>query len=155
MERLSDLHPLVDFHTCQICGVRDDDICTRRMWWEMDENDKVVPGDVIVTCACNDNDEGWDSEHPCAKRVDESPRGYDLIPWGQGGAGHFMLKCEDCPSRSGTLCMHPDLTANGGEGLEVRFGNSDLGGIIHFNDGRPPMSAFPHPVVWCAGKGDV
>jgi len=141
MPRLTDeALPLDTFHRCQLCGVEHpEDICKFRMWVECDEDDQ--PEDItLITCK------------PCVEsKINPHPRLYIEVPWGRGGPGKFMLVCGDCPWRKSNQCSHPDLKANGGEGLEVRFSPLGFKARVCFTDGTS-MLWPPQPAVGCAGK---
>ena len=129
------------FKRCQLCSHTSDDICAFRMWYECDENDKTDPNNVIVTCR----------QKACMKTINDAPRLYIEVPWGFGGAGKFMLLCGDCKYRNEFSCKHPNLTANGGKGLEVKLAKT-LDVRVCFHDGTSATNLFPQPAVECAGK---
>jgi len=96
------------FHRCWVCGGENDDICAFRMWEECDDQDEPS-GRYLIACR----------EDACQQVIENHPRLYRLIPWAGDDAGRFMLVCEDCDYRKGFDCTHPNLTRNGGEGLNV------------------------------------
>lgn len=141
--------PAGTFHQCQLCGYENTDICSFLMWVECDDRDKPEPGNVFILCRPETNPE-------CQKRLNDHPRLYHLVPWGQGGPGHFMLLCGDCPHREGTGCKHPNLKANGGDGLLVNFAQSLMANVtvcFHDENGdhhcQPGL--FPTPASACEG----
>jgi hypothetical protein len=143
--------PLTTFNRCQLCG-HEGDICDFQMWLECDEADKPEPGNVIVVCRPEQSPE-------CQKVIDDHPRAYFLVPWGQGEPGWLMLLCGNCPNRTlnGTVCgcKHPHLKANGGDGLLIEF-NSPFGNnatvCFHTEDGgHRCVDWFPKPAITCEG----
>lgn len=143
MERLtaSAKYPSSTFHVCQLCGhTNPRDIVEFRMWNECDEHDVPEPGNYLVICA----------KGKCNQILDDHPRLYVEVPWGQGGPGAFMLLCGDCTFRSGYKCTHADLKANGGDGLEVKFSNI-LPIRVCFTDGTSQYMGR-NPAHSCAGR---
>lgn len=142
MDRLTETakYPLDNFQRCQLCGFTSNDICEFRLLMECDDNDKPEQDKVIVRCR----------QEACIKVVDDHPRLYMEVPWGQGHPGIFMLLCGDCPNRKGTTCTHSDLKANGGQGLEVRLSNNP-NIIVCFNDGKGCRNLWPNPATRCKG----
>lgn len=111
MDRLTKTakYPLERFTRCQLCGFESNDICEFKFWQECDENDKPEPHNILITCR----------KHECFQEIDKHERLYILLPWSRGQPGHLSLLCDDCSYRDGTHCTHPNLKANGGEGLSV------------------------------------
>jgi hypothetical protein len=148
MERLTEKSFVVPNNTfcfCQICGKGSiADICEYTMYLEMDDNNVPEPGNFFVVCKSKE----------CNKILDNHPRGYQEVPWSLGGPGAFMLTCGDCKYRQGFTCTNPNLTANGGSGLEVHFRNMVMDNVIVcFNDGRGCRKLLgERPVVSCAGN---
>ena len=147
MERLTEQikFPLDTFLRCQLCGFTDDDICEFRMWWECDDQDVPEPGNIIVTC----------KQDACFAAIDQHPRLYRQVPWGQGDPGYLMLLCGDCDFREGTACTHPDLRCNGGDGLTLRvFSSLKATVCIHDDTAEYGMRCthLPSPFMECAGQ---
>lgn len=140
MRKLSDPDSLTTFCRCQLCGFESDDICEFYQWVEADEQDRPTD-QLLITCR----------QSSCQAVIDEHPRLYIAVPWGAGKPGQFMLLCGDCPNRSNSSCTHPDLKANGGEGLEVSFSSTPLSAaIVCYTDGT--CSRVKRPAVKCKGK---
>lgn len=127
------------FCFCQICGHTSSDIRDFEMLQECDHRDRAE-NRFLVRC----------KGEACYRVVDEHPRLYHKVPWGQGGPGAFMLLCGDCKLREGFACKSSNLKANGGEGLEVKIGGLP---VVHvcFSDGTGGP-VFPRPAVHCADK---
>lgn len=137
--------PLDTFNRCQICGHESQNICEFRMWQECDDADGPEPGNVLIVC----------DKKPCKRVLDDHERLYIEVPWSAGGPGMFMIICGSCKFREGTACKHPDLKANGGEGLEVKFGQGLANAIVCCYDEKTGAhSCFTpsRPAVDCAGK---
>lgn len=81
--------------------------------------------------------------------MEKHPRLYREVPWGQGGPGRFILLCGGCPFRKDWNCTHPNLKANGGNGLEVRMSNLPKVHVC-FSNGTGGQ-VFPNPATYCAG----
>lgn len=150
MDRLTDTvkHSLETFNRCQLCGYESTDICAFRFWYECDEEDKVEPYNVLVICRHNKE---------CTQTITDHPRLYREVPWSAGNPGHFSLLCGECPSRDGTHCTHPNLKANGGEGLDLTIANNPINRAIvcYHNDdsedgGLHCVKRTP-PYIGCAG----
>lgn len=126
------------FKVCAFCGRSGGDICDYRMWQKTDAKDKPVDDYMIV---CRDD--------ACRRKIDDDPMLFIEVPWGAGGPGRFMLLCGDCPSRSGFVCKHPALKANGGSGLEVKFSQAIPGMFLCGSHG---CQILPSPAVSCVGN---
>lgn len=137
--------PLGDtFRKCMICGREAGDVTYFRMWVECDENDKPKPYAILLTC----------KGHDCYEVIDRHDWLYCGIPWSTGKPGHIILLCEDCPHRAGSTCNHPDLTANGGEGLSVYASTAPPAGVMvsyHTDDGLLASRQVPYPFTMCSG----
>jgi len=147
--------PLDRFRRCQLCGYTGDQITDFQMWWECDEQDKPEPYSILVTCRSKQ----------CGAVIDQHPRGYRAIPWGQGKPGHLILLCGKCRYRNGSHCTHPDLKVNGGAGLQLHQGglpkvtvcyhsdpSSDPNGSESQDGGlRCDFNGFPNPFFECEG----
>ena len=130
---------------CQLCGFLSDDICSFRMWYECDDNDRPEKDKVIVAC------------RGCERVIQDHPRLYQQIEWGMGDAGHFILVCENCQWRKGIDCANPKLKKNGGDGLKLEM-SRPLGDImIHFhteNGGLTCGTGGFTPFTDCEGLRD-
>jgi hypothetical protein len=143
MDRLPLRFPLETFRRCQLCGHASQDIVEFTMWRECDDKDEPEPGSIIILCKGT----------ACMKALNDHPRLYVEVPWGRGGPGQFMLLCGDCPSRKGSSCQHPNLKANGGQGLEVKM-HHGMAVQVCFSDGTGTRHGWPSPAVWCVGNSD-
>jgi hypothetical protein len=143
MKKLSDdALPLTTFKRCQLCGSEKSDIVEFTMWWECDENDEIDPEKILVTCR----------SEACGKTIDDHERLYREISWGRGGPGKFMLLCGNCINREGTRCTHPNLRANGGNGLKVTLSNLPKAIVcFHENSKLGCVPMFPDPATRCEG----
>lgn len=135
--------PLDTFKRCQLCGYTSqyDDICEFRMWVECDEQDNPEPNNVIVLCNKKHSE--------CSRVLDNHPRLYIEVPWGNGGPGNFMLLCGDCKFRDKTTCTNPQLKANGGEGIEVKFHNPLPMVHVSFSNGTGGWLGGNSPATQC------
>ncbi|MDQ2831304.1 MAG: hypothetical protein M3Y74_19930, partial [Chloroflexota bacterium] len=64
----------------------------------------------------------------------------------------IMELCVDCRFRDGVCCTHPDLKANGGDGLVV---DADSGAQAHVNLGGgrgAVLTIYRDPPRACAGR---
>lgn len=127
------------FMVCNFCSRSGGDICEYRMWQKTDADDRPID-DYLITCKGED----------CQQRIDDDPMLFIEVSWGAGGPGKFMLVCGDCTHRDGFSCRHPDLKANGGAGLEVRFANLPI--YNSFICGSGGLLTVPAPASWCAGN---
>jgi len=123
---------------CQACGAGPERELQR--WMEHDEQDR--PERVLVVLC-----------PPCARRIIEPhPRLYELLDVFRPWPGAMDLCC-DCRHRDGLQCRHPDLKANGGPGLELKFPTPISG---HIKRGKPYRSGFQTvwtgPVRECVGR---
>lgn len=127
------------FMICAFCDRAGEDICEYRMWQKTDKDDRPID-DYFIACTSD----------ACRKRIADDPMLFIEVPWGAGGPGKFMLICGDCDHRDGFTCKHPDLKANGGNGLEVKFSSLPI-----FNSiicGPSGCRSTPAPAQWCAGN---
>lgn len=161
MDRLTDhVHPLPNdtFCFCQICNTRGNDITGFTMWQECDESDNPIPGAYLIHCKSPE----------CYKVVEEHPRLYMEVPWGQGEAGALMLLCGGCKLRTGNFaCTSPKLIKNGGKGLTVMQTNSGITvhmcsheDIVGDPEAEVPArsqrtSLFPSPFVECEDRQNM
>lgn len=145
MDRLTQTTPIDTFKRCQICGYTSDEIVGFRFWRECDDNDKPEPYSILITCKSSE----------CDLIIDQHPRLYIELTWGTGLPGHLSLLCGDCTHREGARCTHPDLGANGGEGLMLVIDKS-LAFMVCYHDENNEMGGLrcqPHkgPFMKCAG----
>lgn len=113
-----------DPRKCQVCA-KDYDVYR---WQEHDEHDQ--PENIIVVLCDR-----------CAYVVKPHPRLYrQLDTWEPFPGSNTM--CHDCRLREATRCTHPDLKANGGEGLTLNVPKPLQaficpGGLRHIWQGEP------------------
>ena len=137
-------YPLEGFKRCQLCGFEHDDIVKFRMWTECDAKDKPERGNIVILCR----------RKPCQKILNDHPRLYEEVPWGEGDPGHFMLLCGDCVYRDGLSCTHEDLKENGGDGLMITLGGV-RGIVCSRGSGGRGCRPMPRPATKCAGKSNL
>ena len=87
---------------CQGCGA----YARLTRWQEHDDADKPEPR-VVVLC-----------ERCSGRLIEPHPRLYAALDPDAPVPGAMPL-CLDCRFRAGVRCLHPDLKANGGPGLEI------------------------------------
>lgn len=146
--------PRDTFCFCQLCGTRGTDITNFVILQECDDNDKPQAGNYIIRC----------KSPACFNAVEQHPRLYNHVPWGQGEAGTFMLLCGGCTMREGNFnCTSPLRKKNGGRGLVV-FQHQPL--TVHFcthddilgdpcadvQPSKKPKLQFPAPYTKCEGR---
>ena len=147
MDRLTETveHDLSTFKRCQLCGFTDTDICEFRLWRECDDDDKPEPYSILVTCR----------SESCLQTIVNHERLYSQISWGMGHPGHLVLLCGDCNYREGGRCTHPDLTVNGGSGLDLAYESMIPGAIVCYHDDSAEYGLrcgpLPRPFTRCAG----
>lgn len=145
MDRLTDhALPPDTFLRCQLCGKLHSDICELIMWQECDEDDQ--PEDKwIILCG----------KGKCYKRLQDHDRLYMQASWSAAGTGKFMLICGNCDHREGWDCKHPNLTTNGGEGLEVLMSRPLGTGWLCGEGGCQRIEDLLHPATKCEGNPDA
>ncbi len=121
-------------HRCDVCGNPCEDL---RAWRECDERD--APTLVLVFVGEDHVD--------CRKALDKHPR---LYREETGAPGHFPALCGPCVHRRGLGCGHPDLKANGGQGLRVDL-TDPMRGIVCML-GRDGPIRIPRRAMRCAGR---
>jgi hypothetical protein len=118
---------------CNVCGLPADPVLLQA-WREHDERDLPIHGpDALVYL---------DSSHKDRKKIlDDHPR---LYAEDAGTPGAFPKICGPCVNRRGLGCAHPDLRANGGDGLRVQISDPFRGAILCGRHGqiRPVKHAF-------------
>lgn len=128
---------------CVVCGgaCPEDEL---QAWRECDERDRPLGGvDAVVFL-------GGGREHAaCRKRLTDHPRLYIETP---GDPGTFPRLCGSCVYRDGRTCRHPDLRANGGQGLRVDISDPFRGAIICT---RPGIAAPVRHAVACVGRKET
>lgn len=98
--------PGEDYRHCQRCyryGEFGEDLYA---WQEHDDRDRREPRAVVLCVDCSDD------------LIEPHPRLYRRLKAWAPMPGVMDL-CQGCVHRDGYLCRHPDLTINGGTGLEV------------------------------------
>jgi hypothetical protein len=113
------------------------------MFTECDDKDITEEGNIIVVCKSKD----------CNKLIDNHPRLYIQVPWGLGKPGHLMLAgCSDCKYRDNGSCTHPNLIANGGNGLEISYNKPIMNVHLSFSDGSGGWHKLGEVFTDCKGK---
>lgn len=136
---------------CQGCGAEHDAVIgsgakalriTLLRWQECDENDQPTPVIVVLCRSCSD------------ALVEAHPRLYRQVSKYQPLPGTMDL-CAACRHRDGLRCAHPDLRANGGIGLEIRFPQPEVAFVDGIKDGRRfgyRQTLYTGPPTSCAGR---
>lgn len=129
------------FKHCAFCGHSSDEICEFRMWQKTDADDRPI-NDYLIAC------------RDCDGRIEDDPALFIEVSWGAGGPGKFMLICGDCPHRDNFTCKHPDLKANGGNGLQVNFSPHIPTMRVCGTDkqGKPFSIVNTPPAISCVGN---
>ena len=140
---LGDKRPAVTGGQCGACHAQPpyhEATCERRT-----APHDLAPSEVALAVALDGLVVVCDSK-ACQKIIEEHPRLYarDSL----GAPGHFPELCGDCRYRKGWSCTHPDLKANGGQGLSVQLGG--LRAII-CRSGHGGCSTPPRTALKCAG----
>jgi len=125
---------LATFHLCKICGITLSDICQYRMWKNLRTKDYLI--------VCRNS--------KCLNWIDNHSDTFKEVEWSRGGPGRFILVCGSCPFRENFDCKHPDLTSNGGTGLEVKFDTSLPS--ININFGTHCKTISNRPAISCIGN---
>jgi hypothetical protein len=139
---LTALRPVpLDPRTCSVCGLSvDPDDLPCEAWREHDENDRPIQGNSALVFL------GPGAAHAACRAVlDKHPR---LYARDAGWPGAFPTLCGPCVHRDGLACRHPDLFANGGNGLHISL--DALRAIVCSRGGgchEPPKT-----VRACAGR---
>ena len=133
------------FLVCEFCNQVGTDICEFRMWQKTDSQDQPIDSYIIVC-----------QQASCRKRIDDDSMLFLEVSWGVGdggGPGRFMLLCGNCQHRENYICKHPDLKANGGLGLEIKFANYPIHNVMICGAGgcRTP----DRPATYCAGNPEA
>ena len=154
------------FCFCRSCGYTSTEIVEFQMWQECVEGDhKPAPEPYNVFTICyskNVPESQREQARKCERRIEDSPRGYNLIPWGEGQPGYLMLLCGDCKNRSGYRCQDVRAKANGGPGLLCQLGGltamnihvcsyDDIAGDPAGEMHETSHFIVPHPVSTCEG----
>ncbi len=108
-------HPRDAIAFCTVCARAVDPAdLPSAVWREHDEADRPIPGREALIFL------GAGRDHAkCRRELDAHPR---LYAEEEGRPGYFPELCGPCKHRDGLACRHPDLKANGGEGLGVTMG---------------------------------
>lgn len=102
-----DLIHMRDPGVCQSCGARADLGAELKRWREHDDQDRPTLT-IVVLC------------DRCERIVAPHPRLYDPLDQHAPDPGSMPV-CVDCRHRDGLRCLHPDATANGGPGVDLRY----------------------------------
>lgn len=100
--------------TCQACGITAllDESVDLQAWQEHDEQDRREPIIVMLCAAC------------AKKLIKKHPRLYRHLGVFEPFPGCMPI-CVACVYRDQLDCGHPDLKANGGDGLVLRYSEPD------------------------------
>jgi hypothetical protein len=125
--------------SCQACGIMTLDLAELTRWRECDARDRPTAIIIVLCRACSD------------RLIRPHPRLYHAIDPLAPTPG-IMALCVDCAHRRGTGCTSPELKANGGAGLEIRFPRPDS---VHlcYGGGRGEFKQLYHGApTHCAGR---
>ncbi|MFP3947124.1 MAG: hypothetical protein ACLFWG_00205 [Longimicrobiales bacterium] len=137
--RLTEDLPPVDWGRCPQCHEERELV----IWQEHDDRDRPEPRAVKLCVDCSD---AIIEDHPRLYR-----RHTPLVP-----LPGVMDLCRDCIHRDGTLCRHPDLTINGGPGLDIRFPEPMRVHVTARDRSRSGWENFwKGPPTECAGRETV
>lgn len=140
--RLSEtLSPAVSLVTCQNCGIEWPDTIER--WREHDVHDRPERIIILLCTTCS------------SKIIEPHPRLYAKLDRWEPMPGSMLELCGNCRYRSGTRCTHPDLTVNGGPGLQVTFPQPIRALVDGTRNGRRTgwmQVIWEGPPTACAGK---
>lgn len=135
-------------NVCQACGAVETPILPRTLgvgklhqrWREHDANDAPTRTIVILCPTCAD------------RLIEKHPRLYSHIERMAPLPGCMTL-CIDCPNRNGTGCTHPDLTANGGNGLTIIGPKATNVHVCRRGKGARSgwLDVYPWEPIACAG----
>jgi len=121
--RIRSVRPLSDYENaksdafvCVVCGSSPRGLLTA--YRECNERDLPERGADRVVFLCR--------SEKCYRVLNAHPRLYNQVT---GDPGHFPALCGTCTFREGRSCTHPDLKANGGEGLKIGLGDPFRGAI--------------------------
>ncbi len=125
---------------CQSCGNQDRALL--QLWIEHDDFDKPTSTLVCLCLSCS------------GRIVEPHPRLYDTAPRNAPLPGAMAL-CTACRHRDGLTCKHPDLGANGGPGISIRYSQPS----VMFVDGTRrrrrsgwQVKVYAEPPSACAGR---
>jgi hypothetical protein len=127
--------------SCQSCGLQllidDGDQFAR--WMEHDEQDRPEPIAVVLCKKCSD------------MLIEPHPRLYREMDEHEPLPGCMPI-CVNCPYRDGTRCTHPDLIANGGQGLKVTMPKPTTFHVLASPRSKSGwVTTYHGPVSGCAG----
>ena len=131
----------LDPRACSVCGLTvDPDDLPCEAWREHDERDRPISGNGALVFIGP-----GDAHADCRAVLERHPR---LYARDAGWPGAFPTLCGPCVHRDGLVCRHPDLFANGGEGLSVKLDSLNA----HVNMGRRGCFWMPQHAHGCAGR---
>lgn len=128
---------------CQSCGARvSEESDTLVRWIECDADDRPTRT-IIVLC------------RDCSKRIIEPhPRLYRDVERFKPVPGCMAL-CSSCRFREQLRCTHPDLVANGGQGLRIKFPSPSTMFVDGTRGGRRSgwtVQHYKHAPTACRGR---
>lgn len=134
------LHPLL-WGACQRCAVQGVLHHELVVWQEHDDHDKPTPVAVVL---CK----------RCSEVIEPHPRLYARVSANTPLPGVMEL-CRECIWRRGYLCGHPNLTVNGGPGLEIQYPRPTVAMVDGVRNGRRTGWRevwWSGPPTGCAGR---
>jgi len=128
---------------CQSCGLPcTEENHTLQRWRECDEWDKPTAVIVVLCRTCSD------------RLVEPHPRLYVAIERYAPAPGCMAL-CIACRFREQLRCTHPDLAANGGQGLRIKFAHPSTMFLDGTRGGRRSgwtARVYSHAPTACIGR---
>jgi hypothetical protein len=138
-ERWSQLFPL-EWGMCESCGA-EGELFTKELvvWQEQSDTDRPTPVAVVLCPKCS------------KALVPPHPRLYRSV-WPNAPLPGVMELCRGCRKRAGYRCTHPDLTTNGGPGLETIY-PAPSRAHLNYGGGRGEwVLLWNGPPTSCAGR---
>lgn len=112
--------------------------CDVIRWQEHDDHDQCE-NVIVVLCG------------KCSKMIKPHPRLYRRLQAWEPFPGSNTI-CVSCRFRDGTSCTHPDLKANGGNGLELTFPKPHGAFVCRRGGKGGYMLMYQGDVKDCAGR---
>lgn len=164
--------PFDDFFSAQHTGKLPPEGPVREKWHRLS---KVLPHErrpdacqscgrtvdgLIVWCECDDRDQPQNIFvvlcDGCSKRlIEPHPRLYHQMPANKPIPGVMPHLCATCKHREALTCKHPDLKANGGQGLMIVAEQPTVGFMDGTRNGKRTgwrFERWPTPATECKGK---
>jgi hypothetical protein len=120
---------------CQSCGSNNGMV----VWQECDDADKPQSIYVPLCGTCS------------TLLIEPHPRLYRATDHWEPRPGAMPL-CIICKNRDGNRCTHPDLKANGGQGLKLTYPKPTVAIVCGRGRGCRSHFTFHGPVSACAGQ---